>query len=232
MEATKPMRWLADLAERCAKETDRYFRGQNYDPQHCFEIFRQAVMEQDGRAWEAIYSQYGSLVGRWVQKHPGFAASGEEVQYFVNRAYEKIWAALTPEKFERFPELGGLLRYLKMCVHSVIQDYNRARELAEVVALDEGAALESGDQNRAVEDRALDRAYRLEFWELIQARLNDEQESLLVYAAYTLGLKPREILEQYSHIFKSVEEVYLVKQNVLARLRRDADLSKHLAGRD
>jgi DNA-directed RNA polymerase specialized sigma24 family protein len=232
MEAMKPTRMLADLAELCAKETDRFFRGQNYDPRHCFEIFRLAIMERDARAWEAIYSQYGPLVGRWVQKHPGFPVTGEEVQYFVNRAYEKIWAALTPEKFQRFPELGGLLRYLKMCVHSVIQDHNRAREMGEVIAAAEDLPTKTRDQHRTIEDWALDRADRLDFWEMIQARLNDEQERLVVYGAYVLALKPREILEQFGHSFGSVDEVYLVKQNVLARLRRDVELAKQLSGRD
>jgi hypothetical protein len=232
MEAMKPLSTLADLAELCAKETDRFFRGQIYDPHHCFEIFRRAVVQQDALAWEAIYNQYGSLVARWVHKHPGFAASGEEVEYFVNRAYEKIWAALSPEKFERFPELGGLLRYLKMCVHSVIQDYNRSRALNEIIALPDDAPLEVQKQPRSIEDAALDRVSRLAFWELVQSRLNDDQERLLVYGSYVLALKPREILEHFSQAFGSVDEVYLVKQNVLARLRRDADLMRLLAGRD
>jgi hypothetical protein len=221
-----------DLARLCAKETDSYFRGQVYDPQYCFELFRRAILEQDGLAWEAIYAQYGKLVGRWVQQHSGFPASGEEVQYFVNRAYEKIWAALTPEKFERFPELGGLLRYLKMCVHSVIADHNRAHELFERIEITERSSSAVLDPQGAVEERALERAARLDFWKAVQARLKDEQERCLVYAAFVLALKPREIYEHFSEKFESVDEVYLVKQNVLARLRRDAELEKVLARRD
>ena len=114
----------------------------------------------------------------------------------------------------------------------MITDHNRARELAELVELAEGPAHEAEDPQGAVEERALERADRLDFWETIRARLNDEQERCLVYGAFILALKPREICEQFSGIFESVEEVYRVKQNVLARLRRDAELAKNLAGRD
>ena len=72
-----------------------------------------------------------------MQRHAAFPASGEEAQYFVNRAFDKLWTAMTPQKFERFPDLKSLLRYLQMCVHSAIIDHVRvaerflAREVAE-----------------------------------------------------------------------------------------------------
>lgn len=221
-----PKGTLTDLAQRCSSETERFFRGQDYDPEQCFELFRRAILEQDERAWGAIYTQYEPLVKSWVSRHPAYPSSGEEVQYFVNRAYEKIWAALTPEKFKRFPELEGLLRYLKLCVHSVISDHNRARKLDELVALTDQAASHHEEQGNPVEERALTEAARSSFWESIQARLNDEVEVQVVYGSYVLGLKPSEIYEEFSQVFSDVEEIYRIKQNVLARLRRDQALEK------
>lgn len=221
-----PMGTLTDLAQRCSTETERFFRGQAYDPEQCFELFRRAILKQDQRAWEAIYTQYEPLVKSWVSRHPGYPSSGEEVAYFVNRAYEKIWAALTPEKFKRFPELEGLLRYLKLCVHSVISDHNRSQKLDELIALTDQAVSPQEEHENPVEERALAQADRSIFWEAIQARLNDEKEQQVVYGSFVLGLKPGEILEEFSQSFADVEEIYRIKQNVLARLRRDRALEK------
>jgi len=43
----------------------------------------------------------------------------------------------------------------------------------------------------------------------------------VVYGTYVLDLKPRELCRRYRSVFSSVREVYRIKQNVLARLRRD-----------
>jgi hypothetical protein len=220
------METLSDLARRCAEETERFFRGHSYDPQHCFELFRRAILERETLAWEAVYSQYQPLVGRWVQQHSGFETSGEEVEYFTNRAFEKIWAAVTPDKFGQFTELGSLLRYLKMCVHSVITDHNRSLKLDELYSLAEEGAGEKEEEGPSLEDWSLERIQRLSFWDAVNARLNDEKERKVVYGSFVLALKPREVYDQFQRMFASVDEVYQIKQNVLARLRRDADLIK------
>jgi DNA-directed RNA polymerase specialized sigma24 family protein len=226
------MRTLTELIRQCALETDRFFNGQSFDSQYCFELFRKAILEHDPLAWEAVYTQYHPLVGKWVVQHPGFETSGEELQYFVNRAFEKLWAALAPEKFRGFTELGSLLRYLKMCVHSVISDYRRSLEQSELVDLSEEESGEIEDGAPPVEESALERAGQLAFWEMINARLNDEKERQVVYGSFVLALKPRELYEQFPRLFGNVDEVYLVKQNVLSRLRRDLGLAKFIGIHD
>jgi DNA-directed RNA polymerase specialized sigma24 family protein len=215
-----------DLAQQCAEETERFFHHQTYDPRHCFELFRRAILEHDSLAWEAVYTQYQPLVGKWVQQHPGFEASGEEAQYFINRAFEKIWAALKPDRFKQFTELGALLRYLKMCVHSVIADHSRSHKLAELYDLAEEGTPEKADPGPSIEDWALDRMHRLKFWDSIHARLNDDKERRVIYGSFVLALKPRELYDEFPNTFESVDEVYHVKQNVLARLRRDPEVGR------
>ena len=100
-----------------------------HDPtalQNGYGLFQQAIVQRVAEAWEQIYQLYTPLVQKWVVRHPSFANTGEDVDYFVNRAFEKMWRALTPEKFANFPELKSLLAYLKMCVNSVIIDHLRA----------------------------------------------------------------------------------------------------------
>jgi hypothetical protein len=226
---------LQDLARHCAEETDHYYHSQKYDPQYCFEIFRRAIIDRDQFAWEIILSQYQPLVLKWVNQHPGFLSTGEEDEYFINRAFEKIWIALTPEKFSKFTALASLLSYLKMCVHSVITDQNRARQFSavEAAASDRPQDFQaSEDSHLSIEDQALEQDFRQHFWQSIQTRLQDEKEQRVVYDSFFLALKPREIQKLAPNLFTSVEEVYLIKQNILARFRRDDELNKLISQSD
>ena len=53
----------------------------------------------------------------------------------------------------------------------------------------------------------------------------------MVYGYFVLALKPRELCDPYPHTFRNVQHVYRVKENVLARLRRDG-LLEALFGQD
>lgn len=217
---------LAGIAHRCAQETDLFFQRQAYDPRYCFELFRRAIVERVERAWELVYVQYRPLVLSWVERHAAFPTSSEEAQYFVNRAFEKMWVALTPDKFDRFPNLKSLLRYLQMCVHSVILDLSRVTERPTVDIEVEVLAAESKVEGSIVENLALDLVRRQEFWHEVNARLHGEKEQRVVYGTFILGLKPRELCVQFRDTFRDIAEVYRVKENVLDRLRRDSELER------
>jgi len=219
---------LASIAHRCTRETEAFFQRRAHDPAYCYELFRRAIVDRCQPAWDVIYAQYRPLVVGWVERHPAFAVSGEEVQFFVNRAFEKMWAALDATKFARFPGLKSLLRYLQMCVHSAIIDQSRkAEQPAASVPVESLSDLSIADGPQH-EDPALARVYRQEFWEQINARLNDERERRVVYGSFVLGLKPRELHARYQDTFGDVTDVYRVKENVLARLRRDGELAEIL----
>lgn len=215
-----------ELAARCHEETSNYFRHQNHDDRYCFELFRRAVQDQDTYAWEMICGQYQSLVAGWVSQHSGFASTGEDVEYFVNGAFGKISGVLSPEKFQSFSDLGYLLRYLKMCVHSVIVDYNRAVDYADLYPLEE--ASDEKSEEPSPEEQVIDRSNRRTFWELIRARLHDEKERLIVHGSFILDLKPQEIYDHFRNVFQDVDEIYRVKQNIISRLRRDPEFRKLL----
>ena len=220
---------LASIAHRCTRETDAFFHRQPHDPAYCYELFRRAIVESCQPAWDVIYAQYQPLVAGWVARHPAFALTGEEAQFFVNRAFEKMWVALDESKFSRFPNLKSLLRYLQMCVHSTIVDQSRKAEQAvadeRIESLSDLSATEDGPPH---DEPALAGVYRQEIWEQIDVRLNDERERRVVYGSYVLGLKPRELQARYQDTFDDVREVYRIKENVLARLRRDGALAEIL----
>lgn len=217
---------LASVAQRCAQETDRFFRRQVYDPWFCFELFRRAIVDQCQQAWEYVYAQYQAQVTGWVKRHSAFASTGEQAPYLVNCTFEKMWSALTPEKFVRFNTLPGLLQYLQKCVHSVLLDLVRVAEREGVVSEIERPELVDAQNTPAVETQVMDRAQRQTFWEAICARLKNDKERLVVFGLYVMGYKPRELYEQHPDQFRSVDEIYRVRENLIARLRRDAELAE------
>ncbi len=221
---------LTSIAHRCAQETDNFFHSQSHDPRYGFELFRRAIIDQNQHAWEIIYAQYRSLVEGWVQRHPAFEASGEEAQYFVNGAFEKLWTSVTANKFGGFPDLKSVLRYLQMCVHSCIVDHVRMAEPAALDVQAEASADEGGAPGSTIEDQVLDQVQRQELWHSLNARLHDEKERQVMYGSLILALRPRELYARFQETFRDVDDVYRVKQNVLARLRRDSEIKKLLNG--
>lgn len=221
---------LPSLAHRCAQETDLFFRREAYDPAYCFELFRRAIVTGDQNAHERLYVQYQSLVAGWVERHPSYSSTGEEVQYFVNRAFEKLWRALTPTKFGQFNDLKALLAYLKMCTHSAIVDFSRSHQ--HVISDDEPSQelIASGPGSGGdVEDDAVQQAQRSDFWRLIEERISGEKERAVIYGSFVHAMKPAELHSHYAHLFSDVKDVYRTKQNVIERLRRDETLTSYLS---
>ena len=219
---------LAGIAHRCSQETDRFFQRLANDSRFCFELFRRAIQERSQRAWDLVYRQYRLLVAGWVQRHPAFPGCGEESQFLVNRAFEKMWQALTPDRFLQVPDLKSLLRYLQMIVHSVVVDQVRlCGAPTDELPADESAAM-AGPPDLALESESLDPADRCRFWDAVSRRLHDDKERRVVLGSFVLALKPREILAEYPGTFSGIEEIYRVKENVLDRLRRDLELRKML----
>ncbi|HRE26605.1 MAG TPA: hypothetical protein PK954_08240 [Anaerolineales bacterium] len=218
---------LGSVADRCAEESRRFFGRQSYDARFCFELFRRAFAGRDSRAWDLVYAQYHALVKGWVVRHPSFASLGEEPAYYINRAFERMFTAVTPEKFGKFDDLRQVLRYLQMCTGSVIIDAVRRLETAEQVALDEAEHI-SHPEAESVEGAVLADSSRVRFWQWLEGRLKDDLERAVMHGCFVLDMKPRELAAARGAAFGSVAEVYRIKQNVLERLRRDPEVREYL----
>ncbi|MCB0254869.1 MAG: sigma-70 family RNA polymerase sigma factor [Anaerolineae bacterium] len=219
---------LAGLAHRCSEETHLFFRRLEYDPRYCYELFRRAIVDADQDAHACLYRQYLPLVAGWVERHPAFRTTSEDTDYFVNRAFEKLWHAITPVRFTRFDDLKSLLRYLKMCTNSAIVDFNRRSELALIDDGSDSDELRVAPAPGDIEEDTIARVDRSQFWRLIVERLNNDKERAVIYASFVLGMKPAELLESQPQLFDDIKDVYRTKQNVLERLRRDTQLASKL----
>ena len=76
---------VAELARRCAEEMARYRRDGHYDPHHCYELFRCALVHRGEEAWTAIYEQYHRLVYHWLGHTPG------DPDILVNHVFDRFW---------------------------------------------------------------------------------------------------------------------------------------------
>ncbi|HSF79849.1 MAG TPA: hypothetical protein VLA49_01365 [Anaerolineales bacterium] len=220
---------LSVLRQRCAAETDLFFRQQEHDPRFCFELFRRAIVERDEGAWQIIYRQYRPLVIGWVNHHSLTSTLEEEIQFFVNRAFERMWHGLTAAKFSNFPDLKSVLRYFQVCVHAVLVDFARVGERAKLFEDEAGiTGPQAEGHQRPLEEGVLNKALAENLWSLLVARCKNDQERRVLSGIFVNGLKPRELYDQYPRLFRSVQEVYRVKENLLARLQRDNDLMQYL----
>ncbi len=145
-----------------------------------------------------------------------------------NAAFYKMWRAVTPEKFAKFTQLNEVLRYLQMCVGSVITDYLRSQDQSELV--DELPRHLDIDWDADVEAEVTGEMVQKRFWSFILERLKSESEAALIHDMFVMSLKPRQILEQRPGLFKDIKQIYRIRENVIDRLRRDDDLAAFLGG--
>ena len=227
-----PIQLLAinDLARCCSEETNKFLRQSVSNDRYCLELFRRAIVNRDDDAWACIYQQYSPLVLTWVTQHQSAATIlGQDGSGpLVNAAFAKFSQALTPAKIEHFDTLAAILKYLKMCVHSVVADEVRARQARQYEE-----TLELIEHEPASDDPADDVVSNISaqgLWQVIQEELNGEDERLLIYLAYIHGMKPSEISSQHRRLFPTVDDVYRIKRNVLERLRRNRRLQTMFKG--
>ncbi len=213
-----------ELARCCAEETNKFLRQNVSNDRYCLELFRRAIVKRDEDAWACVYQQYAPLVLTWVTQHQSAAALlGQDGSGpLVNAAFAKFSQALTPAKMQNFDSLAAILKYLKMCVHSVVADEVRARQARQYEE-----TLELIEHEPAADDPADDVVSSISaqsLWQVIQEELSNEDERILIYLAYVQGMKPGEISSQHRRLFPTVDDVYRIKRNVLERLRRNRRL--------
>lgn len=214
---------VEDLAQRCAQETDLYLTRQDSDYRYCFELVRRAIQKKDERAFEVVVAQYRPLVARWVDKwmskYPDSPSFTEEAQDFIAQAFERFWAAFTPEKFEKSQSLAAVLKYLQMCTVGALADALRKSRRIQIEQ-------ESGEEEKELSEplpTPEDLLQQNEFWRLVKEKSRDPKEYVVVYASFYLDLSPREILAEYPDQFRDIKEIYQCKANMLDRLGRDEE---------
>ena len=225
------------LCDRCHRESERFFAQKEHDPRFCYELFRRAFVHNNDLAWHCLYQQYEQLVLSWINKHLLYPGLGENANYFMNRAFEKMWQGIPAANFGKFPNLKSLLRYLQMCTHAVLVDFARWKEQAHL--WDRAKEVENGeedtdpfaaftDADEQLEQQVEQSELQALLWQKLQSLCNSEKENWAIYGSFVLDLKPREIFDLYTTHFKDVRDVSRTKDNFLARVRRNDDFRQFL----
>jgi DNA-directed RNA polymerase specialized sigma24 family protein len=210
------------LIDACRADAASFRSGAQCANRSCFELVRRAICDRDEVAWEAVIAQYRDLVLSWVRRHPAAATALESDDYWLTLTFERFWTAVGPERFRHFDDLGSVLRYLKMCAHSVLVDELRARRRQAGEPLDEASG--QADDGANLEATVTGRLARRELWLAIARTLPDEPSRLAIYCSFALDMKPSEISARYPQHYQTVADVYRVKRRALDRLRRDAEI--------
>jgi hypothetical protein len=218
---------VADLARRCREETLRFLRGEPRDDVFCFELFERAVARREPDAWEAIMVQYRGIVLAYVGQHSAAAVVHETDDFWINRAFQRFWMAVGPERFGQFRDLPGLLKYLKLCVHSVLLDEVRARKVGSTDSLGEVSESHASPEN--AEESVIGELSGQQLWVVISGELQGDAERVVALLSFARDLKPSEIYSRHPALYDSVGDVYRIKRNILERLRRSPEVRAFLA---
>lgn len=200
-----------------------------------YDLLRRAICERDDVAWSAVVERYTRLVRSWVRQHSAAADQQGEEDAHVNRAFERFWRAVPPERFANFANLASLLQYLKLCAGTVTMDDARAASRRPAVSLDR--ALEDNPDfpcPRAADDPAaevLENEAARFVWGLIERELPNPADRRLAHLSFVAGLTPAAVHANHPDEFPSVVEVYRRKATILERLRRTPALRRLMSGR-
>jgi hypothetical protein len=217
---------LVELSRRCREETLRFLRAEPRDDAFCFEIFQRAVVGREDDAWAAIVAQYRGIVLAYVAQHTATSMVQEPDDFWVNRAFLRFWSAVAPERFTQFPDLPALLKYLKMCVHSVLMDELRARRASIASSMSEVPETAAATDNS--ERSVVGKIAGAQLWEAVLTQLQDESERVVAQLSFMRDLKPSEIFDRHPRLYESVADVYRIKRNVIERLRRSPEVRAFL----
>jgi DNA-directed RNA polymerase specialized sigma24 family protein len=182
------------------------------------ELFRRAIAEGNEDAWAAVISVYRGLLVAQAQRQPLRRLVDEDDGFCADRAFQRFWRATRTGQMQGFSDLASILKYLKMCLASVLLDEARVRRRQTYVSIDDlpsdSPAID--DPSGAVVGQAAGR----ELWQAVEQELRDESERLVAQLSFVSGLSPREIRARHPDRFAEVGVVYRLKRNVIDRLRR------------
>lgn len=179
-----------------------------------YELFRQAIEERDEQAWAESAARYRQLLISWARRCDAKASISECCEDIADYAFTRAWAALSPERFAGFPTLAALLAYLRACVTSVVIDCARHQIISDRLAL-----MIEADTTTTPEQIVLEQLDRGWLWRIANRVVQNEHERRILIESYVYALSPRAILKRHPSLFVNATEIYIMKRNLLDRLK-------------
>jgi hypothetical protein len=214
---------LEALASRSLLEIRRFRRKELSDDRYSLELLRRALVEQDDLAWSIVYTQWLESVRHWFRGNANRAAAlrYDDEQTYIDDTFKRFWQSVKTQQLE-FSSLGSVLRYLRLCLNSVMIDTLRAYARKDLQTLPEPGS----PDELLVEDSY----HESEWWSVIESMLTDGRELRAIYLLYHCGLKPKEIMLRCPGEFADEQEIYRVRRTGLDRLKRNSNKLLHKLG--
>ena len=218
---------LDELRAEAEAQELSFTRGEATHDQAGLELFRRALDQRDDAAWQAVIEIYRGLLMAQAGRRVVRGLVVEDNDFCVDRAFQRFWQATSSGRAKQFNDLASILKYLQLCLGSVLLDQARARRRQAWVSIDDvpPEAIVSADPSGEV----VSRLARRELWQSIDRELPDARERLVANLSFVAGLSPREILARHPEKFHDVFDVYRTKRNMIDRLRRSTVLEHMLA---
>ncbi len=213
-------RSLDDLMLDCQQSAVRRHAQQLADDDSaCFELFRRAIEDENQVAWSALHTQYYRLVAHWLN------CTDPEGDDLIEETFVRFWRTLHGVRLAQvFGSLGAVLTYLRKCALSARMDLARQAARTQVAELPENVASSDPPVDEAALNAIIYETLRVAVERWLQTHLENAQERLVVYLSYDLGLSPAEIAQRHPERFVDVREVHRIKERLLKRMRRSAEL--------
>lgn len=212
---------LFELQNRCWSEIEKFNRDEPGDDRFCLEIFRRALVLQDEQAWNSLIQRFRGTIQGWLHIHPYREAAYHlhSEEDYVALTIERLWTVTIRNQSLEFQTVAGALKFMRACLNSVVIDGLRSQ--IKEAALPETGLLELV---APVTDEGK------EFWEAIKSMLPDPREQRLAYLLFYCNLKPRQIVQFCPGEFSDTQEIFVMKRNILDRLRNNKDRLRWLLG--
>ena len=217
---------VAQLAEACQEQATRFLAHEPSNDEFGLELLHRAIVHKDDLAWDALVAQYRGLVVASIRRHPLAHLLSDEEDDLAFHAFERFWRAIDAERLGYFPNLAAVLRYLKMCAHSVVLDAVRSRRDARAERLEDTIAPAVDPGNAVIGGVVAE-----QLWSAICQELQGESEERLAYLSFIEDLRPAEVRKWHANLFATTADVYRVKRLVLERLRRSPRIQHFLEAR-
>jgi DNA-directed RNA polymerase specialized sigma24 family protein len=199
-------------------ESNHTGRAQAAEDAAGLELFRRAIADGDEAAWRDVIDMYRGMLLAQASHQVVRGLVLEDDGSCVDRAFQRFWGASRAGRIKRFDDLGAILKYLKLCLGSVMLDEARARRRQAWMSFDDLA--HEADVGTDPSRKVIGRLARRELWAAVERELADPREHLVARLSFVAGLSPREIRARHPDQFEDVFEVYRIKRNMIDRLRR------------
>src|SRR5215467_1333656 len=164
------------------------------------EELHHAIVEGEQHARLRLQQYLGDVVRGWLRQHPlretAYYLSNEE--YYVAATFERFWQLAFDRQFE-LSNFDSVMTYLCLSLNGDILDMLRTSSRPKEVM-----SLHPDFHNKQqMEDETSCHG----LWEGLQKNLLNMSEQRLAYLLFHCGLKPQEIVLQYSQEFDDVCEI-------------------------